>query len=107
MVDPSVAGFQPANRYETIDDLKKELDVPTDRRMFAIAQALHDKVLSVAEIHEITKIDHWFLRRLENIVKCWDELENFSVADIGKELLTEATNNQKNAQEEDFIRSFL
>lgn len=90
MVDPAVAGFQPSDDFKTLEEVKKELDVPTDRRIFAIAQALHDKSLSVAEIHEITKIDHWFLRRLENIVKCWNKMENFGLDEVNKELLTEA-----------------
>jgi len=90
MVDPSVAGFQPANRYETMEELKQELDVPTDRRIFAIAQALHEKTMTVQEIHDITKIDHWFLRRLEAIVKCWDEMEQVSLAEITPELMMEA-----------------
>eukprot|EP00934_Nitzschia_sp_Nitz4_P008454 Nitzschia sp. Nitz4//scaffold7_size249615//193132//197941//NITZ4_001201-RA/size249615-augustus-gene-0.14-mRNA-1//1//CDS//3329558514//8444//frame0 len=90
MVDPSIAGFQPSYRYETMEELKKELDVPTDKRIFAIAQALHEKTLSVEDIHEITKIDHWFLRRLENIVNCWDELEKTSLSAVTPELLREA-----------------
>jgi carbamoyl-phosphate synthase (ammonia) len=90
MVDPSYAGFQPSDDFKTLEDVKKELDAPTDRRIFAIAQALHDKSLSVAEIHEITKIDHWFLRRLENIVKCWNKMENFDIDGVSKELMTEA-----------------
>jgi hypothetical protein len=93
MVDPGVAGFQPANRYETMEALKQELDVPTDQRIFAIAQALHEKTLSVKEIHDITKIDHWFLRRLENIVKTWDEMETFSLADLSQDLMLEAKKN--------------
>jgi carbamoyl-phosphate synthase (ammonia) len=46
--------------------------------------------LSVAEIHEITKIDHWFLRRLENIVKCWNKMENFGLDEVSNELMKEA-----------------
>jgi carbamoyl-phosphate synthase (ammonia) len=90
MVDPSIAGFQPSYKFESLEAIKKELDVPTDRRIFAIAQALHEKSLTVAEIHEITKIDHWFLRRLENIVKCWDTMENFALDGVSKELMKEA-----------------
>ena len=90
MVDPSIAGFQPSSDFKTLEEVKHELDVPTDRRIFAIAQALHDKSLTVAEIHEITKIDHWFLRRLENIVQCWNKMENFGLNELSKELMTEA-----------------
>jgi len=90
MVDPSVAGFQPHERFETLEDLKKELGVPTDRRIHAIAQAMHDKSLSVQEIHDITKIDHWFLRRLENIVDHWNEMEKVTLAEMTPELMLEA-----------------
>lgn len=90
MVDPSVSGFQPKMRFETMEALKRELDVPTDKRIFAIAQALHEKTLSVSEIHDITKIDHWFLRRLEEIVKTWDKMENVALADMTQDLMLEA-----------------
>jgi len=93
MVDPSVPGFEPKHTYATMEDLKKELEVPTDRRLFAIAQALHEKTLSVAEIHEITKIDHWFLRRLEAIVKTWDRMELTTLNDMSHELMLEAKKN--------------
>jgi hypothetical protein len=89
MVDPSINGFQPHERF-THEEMLTELAVPTDRRIFAIAQALHDKSLSVAEIHEITKIDHWFLRRLENIVKNWEEVEQFTLSELPSDLMKEA-----------------
>lgn len=90
MVDPSIRGFQPKYRYETMEELKQELDVPTDRRIYAIAQALHEKTLSVEEIHNITKIDHWFLRRLETIVKTWDKMESESIDTMSDSLMLEA-----------------
>ena len=74
MVDPSIKGFSSRFKYETMEELKQELNVPTDRRIYAIAQALHEKTMTVDEIHDITKIDHWFLRRCENMVKTWDAL---------------------------------
>lgn len=89
-VDPSIAGFQPKNRYETMADLKRELQFPTDKRIFAIAQALHEKTLSVQDIHDITKIDLWFLRRLENIVKVWDEMETITLDEMTSDQLLEA-----------------
>lgn len=115
MVDPSVEGFQPLDRFETMEALKQELEVPTDRRIYAIAQALHEKTLSVQEIHDITKIDHWFLRRLENIVKTWDEMEKTPLAEITPELMLEAKKNGysdkqiggiiENGASEDSVRS--
>lgn len=90
MVDPSIAGFQPKKRHETLSELKQELKVPTDKRIFAIAQALHDETLTVQEIHEITKIDHWYLRRLENIVGSWRRMEQVTLAEMSDDLMMEA-----------------
>ena len=92
MVDPSIAGFQPHMKF-TEEELREELAVPTDKRIYAVAQALHDRTLSVNEIHEITKIDHWFLRRLENIVKTWDRMETVTLSEMSNELMTEAKKN--------------
>ena len=92
MVDPSNRGFQPKYRY-TMEALKEELAVPTDRRIYAIAQALHEKTMTVEEIHDITKIDHWFLRRCENIVKTWDKMEKVTLNDMSDTLMLEAKQN--------------
>ena len=92
MVDPAVAGFQPTMRF-TEEELKEELNVPTDKRIFAIAQALHDKTMTVEEIHDITKVDHWFLRRLEAIVKTWDKMEQVSLEEFSEDLMLEAKQN--------------
>jgi len=90
MVDPSIKGFHPQYKYETMEDLKQELKVPTDRRIYAIAQALHEKTMTVDEIHEITKIDQWFLRRCENIVKTWDMIGETNVDELTDELMLKA-----------------
>ena len=57
-------------------DIDEELVNPTDSRIFAIAGAF-DKGYSVDKIHELTKIDHWFLQRLENINLLKEELSKF------------------------------
>ena len=66
MVDPSIAGFEPRGEFDraAIEEL---LRAPTDQRIFAIARALHDGIMTVDEIHDVSKIDKWFLRRLERI----------------------------------------
>lgn len=92
MVDPSNAGYQPKMHF-TKEELLHELKVPTDRRIFAIAQAMHDKSLSVSEIHDITKIDHWFLRRCEAIVKTYDLMKNKTLDQLDHALLLEAKKN--------------
>jgi len=90
MVDPSIKGFYPRYNYETLDELKQELKVPTDRRVYAIAQALHEKTMTVDEIHDITKIDHWFLRRCESMVKTSDVFSQSTVNDLTYDLMLKA-----------------
>jgi carbamoyl-phosphate synthase (ammonia) len=90
MVDPSIAGFQPKNRFATLKELQEELQVPTDKRIFAIAQALHENTMTVDEIHAMTKIDHWYLRRLEDIVKTWKKMEAVTLEEMSDDLLLEA-----------------
>jgi carbamoyl-phosphate synthase (ammonia) len=90
MVDPSIGGFQPEKRFESMAALKRELEYPTDKRIFAIAQALYEKTMTVSEIHDITKIDHWFLRRLEEIVKTKDTMAGFSLDTMSSELMLDA-----------------
>jgi carbamoyl-phosphate synthase/aspartate carbamoyltransferase len=51
-----------------MEDIDEELRTPTDRRIFAIANALHAG-RSVEEIHKLSNIDLWFLRKLEHIVR--------------------------------------
>ena len=92
MVDPSNPGYSPKFKF-THEELLTELKVPTDRRIFAIAQAMYEKSLSVAEIHDITKIDHWFLRRCENIVKTYDAMAGKSLGDMDHALMLEAKKN--------------
>lgn len=68
-------------------DIDEELVNPTDARIFAIAGAF-DKGYSVQKIHDLTKIDHWFLQRLENIHLLKEELSKLnSVTEIDADLL--------------------
>ena len=87
MVDPSIKGFQTNGRFETMEDLKQELAVPTDRRIYAIAQAMYENTMTVEEIHDITKIDHWFLRRCEAIVKTWRMASAGTLSDMSDDLM--------------------
>ena len=59
----------PIFEKENSEKIKSRVAECTDQRIFAIYQALKRKILSVNEIHEITKIDEWFLWKLENIAK--------------------------------------
>lgn len=71
-VDPSFVGFQGAE----FEDLDEVLANPTDRRWLAVGQALLFKGYSVEKVHEISKIDKWFLYKLENIVNMQRKLES-------------------------------
>jgi len=54
-------------------NLQEELECPTDQRIFAIAEGM-SQGLEVEKIHSYTKIDKWFLYKLQNIVDCEKEL---------------------------------
>ncbi|KAF4457017.1 carbamoyl-phosphate synthase arginine-specific large chain [Fusarium albosuccineum] len=70
-VDPRFVGFQ-GDKFE---DLDFELQNPTDRRWLAVGQAMLHENYSVDKVHELTKIDKWFLYKLQNIVDCTRELQ--------------------------------
>ena len=91
MVDPSVAGFQPKKHKMTVEELRHELAVPTDKRVFAIAQALHENSLTIDEMHDISKIDYWFLYKCERMVNTWKKLEQVDcVSNLSHSLMLEA-----------------
>ncbi|CAK7223221.1 carbamoyl-phosphate synthase (glutamine-hydrolyzing) cpa2 [Sporothrix eucalyptigena] len=86
-VDPKFVGFQ-GDKFE---DLDFELQNPTDRRWLAVGQAMLHENYSVDKVHELTKIDKWFLYKLQNIVDTTRELQ--AVGGLGglkRELLTKA-----------------
>lgn len=86
-VDPKYVGFQ-GDRF---DDLDEELRNPTDRRWLAVGQAMLHENYSVQQIHELTKIDEWFLYKLRNIADIYRELEGIgSLFGLKKELISKA-----------------
>ncbi|MFO7446383.1 MAG: carbamoyl-phosphate synthase (glutamine-hydrolyzing) large subunit [Ignavibacteriaceae bacterium] len=87
MLDTGMKGFV-GNELE-FNDLDKEIEQPTDRRMFAIAKALQCGY-TVDRIHELSKITKWFLYKMKNIVDTEMKLHDKKLADIDKELMQEA-----------------
>ncbi len=79
MIGQGMHGFV-ENREPAMPDLDLALSQPTDKRIFAIASALR-RGYSVERIHELTKIDSWFLHKLANITATRDELETFDSVD--------------------------
>ena len=89
MIGQGMHGFV-GNTDIQFDDLDYALTHPTDLRIFAIAQAL-EQGYTVERISELTKIDPWFLERLNNIVCFAQTLKGYaSVTDIDKEVMAEA-----------------
>lgn len=86
-VDPKYVGFQ----GDHFEDLDETLRNPTDRRWLAVGQAMLHENYSVDKVHELTKIDKWFLYKLGNIVDVYRELEHIgSLFGLKKELISKA-----------------
>lgn len=86
-VDPRFVGFQ-GDHFENLDEVLKN---PTDRRWLAVGQAMLHENYSVDKVHELTKIDKWFLYKLQNIVDCHHELKDIgSLFGLQKEILLKA-----------------
>ncbi len=89
MIGLGMHGFV-ANKAMYADDLDTALSKPTDKRVFYVAQALHNGY-SVDKLHDLTKIDRWFLHKLQRIVTLEHKLEEFnSLQTLPTELLFEA-----------------
>jgi carbamoyl-phosphate synthase large subunit len=65
-----------SNRNVSFSDIEKELSEPTDMRIFSIAGAL-EQGFDVDRIYELTKIDRWFLYKLQNISNIRKQLEAY------------------------------
>lgn len=85
MIGLGMHGFV-ENKELKIDDIDKALHEPTDQRIFVISKAFR-KGYTVDQIHELTKIDKWFLRKLYNIILTAESLEAYTPerVDFGKE----------------------
>ena len=90
MTGTGMHGFV-ANREEiTIEAMEEELAHPTDRRIFAIAEAFH-RGLTIDDIHRRTSIDRWFLGKLHNIFILRNRLLRFDTLEaLPTALLREA-----------------
>ncbi|PFH52113.1 hypothetical protein AMATHDRAFT_46479 [Amanita thiersii Skay4041] len=87
-VDPKWKGFE---AYVAPEDLNTALSKPTDMRLFAIAYAMYKKSYTVDMIHDLTKIDKWYLYKIENIVNTHRDIkEAGSIEKIDKELMRRA-----------------
>lgn len=89
MIGQGMHGFV-GNNNLTFENLDDELENPTDLRIFAVAQALEEGY-TIERIHELTKINPWFLNKLKNIVDYSRVLKQYDrIEDLPAEALREA-----------------
>lgn len=78
------------NKELEIEDIDSALREPTDKRVFIISKAMH-KGYTIEQIHELTKIDKWFLQKLKHIIDIDETLKKCkSINVLDKELLRTA-----------------
>lgn len=91
MIGQGMHGFV-ENKELQIDDLDAALHEPTDKRVFVISKAFH-KGYTVDQIHELTKIDKWFLYKLKHIIDIDEQLKKCNINTLERDLLLEAKQN--------------
>ena len=77
------------NNGMQFDDLEQILSEPTERRIFAVAEAIKSG-MSTDEIHRITNINKWFIEKIGNLSRIEDKLTKAGSEKLTPELLTEA-----------------
>ena len=89
MIGQGMHGFT-ENKTLHVDDLDHALAAPTDKRIFFISQALREGY-TIDRLHELTKIDRWFLEKLQNICRTDAELQAVSnMQSLSADLLRKA-----------------
>ena len=82
------------NKELVISDIDKALHEPTDKRIFVISKAFRAGY-TIDQVHDLTKIDKWFLQKLMNIMNTSEELHQWGnnhkqIADLPADLLKQA-----------------
>lgn len=88
MIGQGMHGFV-ENKELEIADIDAALREPTDKRVFVISKAMH-KGYTVDQIHELTKIDKWFLEKLKHIIDIDEELKTKNINTLDKALFRKA-----------------
>ena len=92
MIGQGMHGFV-GNHPVKVDDIDRALASPTDKRIFIISQAMQQGY-TVDRIHELTKIDKWFLHKLHNIITTSGELAQYDQLDLLPEQLLRQAKSQ-------------
>ena len=89
MIGQGMHGFV-ENKELEIEDIDSALREPTDKRVFVISKAMH-RGYTIDQIHDLTKIDKWFLQKLKHIIDIDEELKRCtSINVLDRELLRTA-----------------
>ena len=88
MIGQGMHGFV-ENKELEIEDIDSALREPTDKRVFVISKAMH-KGYTVDQIHDLTKIDKWFLEKLKHIIDIDEAMKKCNINTLDKELLRTA-----------------
>ena len=93
MIGQGMHGFV-ENKELVISDIDKALHEPTDKRIFVISKAFRAGY-TIDQVHDLTKIDKWFLQKLMNIMNTSEELHQWGnnhkqIADLPADLLKQA-----------------
>ena len=87
MIGQGMHGFV-ENKELVIPDIDKALREPTDKRIFVISKAFRAGY-TIDQVHELTKIDKWFLQKLMNIMKTSEELRKWKVENGELKMVTD------------------
>ena len=88
MIGQGMHGFV-ENKELEIEDIDAALREPTDKRVFVISKAMH-KGYTVDQIHDLTKIDKWFLEKLKHIIDIDEAMKKCNINTLDKERLRTA-----------------
>ena len=95
MIGQGMHGFV-ENKELQIPEIDAALREPTDKRIFVVSKAMHlvdeqgQPVYSIERIHELTKIDCWFLEKLKHIIDIDEALKTRTLDTLDTELLYDA-----------------
>ena len=89
MIGQGMHGFV-GNKELKIADIDAALREPTDKRVFVISKAMHMPEYDIDKIHELTKIDKWFLEKLQHIIDIDERLQKKNINTLEESLLREA-----------------
>ena len=89
MIGQGMHGFV-ENKELQIPDIDAALREPTDKRVFVISKAMHLPQYDIDRIHELTKIDKWFLYKLKHIIDIDEQLKKQHINTLDQELLRQA-----------------